>query len=224
MINRHFAVALALIAVAALCVPAIATAQVDAAAVKENWHRMSPAEQKAALDALRSQAVNAGGRPTPRGGPGGGADLCADAEAIGGCNTTVSWDNSAAGTDGFGDPLCLAFDEDNITNDVWFCWTAPNAGDTITMETCGLTAVDTKIAVYGPFADCAAASAGCVDPTILACNDDTCALQSQVIFNTGSAGEAYLVRLGNFPGADPGSGELSIGCAIPVELQEFTID
>lgn len=129
-------------------------------------------------------------------------DDCDDAIAIAG-EGTFPFDNSAATTDGVPDGLCLAFGTDQIDNDVWFCWTAPCTSDVL-FETCGLTAVDTRIAVYD----------GCTCPTgngIIACNDDFCGLQSSLTFSA-VAGNQYLLRIGNFPGALGGLGSFSLTC------------
>ena len=59
---------------------------------------------------------------------------------------------------------CHAGDLD-IANDLWYCWTASASGP-VSLSTCGLTDVDTKIAVYpGP---------GCPGGSALTCDDDAC--------------------------------------------------
>ena len=140
--------------------------------------------------------------------PPAGNDDCANASPIAGAGMFV-FDNSAATTDGPPNPLCLDFATDQIDNDVWFCWTAPEcAGADVTITTVGLTAVDTRIAVYD----------GCTCPPtlIVACNDDdpNCAcLQSTVTFP--ATGVPYLIRIGTFPGAAGGVGSFDIICAAP---------
>ncbi|MHC5004673.1 MAG: hypothetical protein ACYTJ0_16290, partial [Planctomycetota bacterium] len=163
-----------------------------------------------------SFAIQTGG-----GGGGGGTDDCADGpEAIAG-EGVFDFDNSNATTDGIPDDLCVAFGSDQIDNDVWFCWTADCDGE-VRLETCGLTAVDTKIAVYD----------GCAcDAPIIACNDDTCGLQSRVTF-TATAGNEYLIRIGTFPGAAGGPGQFSVECVVskaiceqpPENCQDFATD
>jgi hypothetical protein len=49
---------------------------------------------------------------------------------------------------------------------------------------------------------------GCCGAEI-ACNDDACGLQAAVCFHA-TAGQQYLIRLGNFPGAAPGAGQFSV--------------
>ncbi|HIG10979.1 MAG TPA: hypothetical protein EYQ59_04965, partial [Planctomycetes bacterium] len=79
-----------------------------------------------------------------------------------------AFNNSAALTDGLADGLCDFAGSQQIKSDVWFLWTAPAYG-VATVSTCGLTAVDTKLAIY---------EGGCAGP-IIACGDDTCGLQSE---------------------------------------------
>jgi hypothetical protein len=147
-------------------------------------------------------------------------DHCADAEPITG-NGTFPFDNTVATTDGPAHAACAFVDGDDQTRrDVWYCWTAP-CTDAVYVQTCGLTAVDTKLNVY----------AGCdvcppVGADLLTCNDDFCgynptdALQSQVAF-MAQEGQEYLIRVGTFPGiggGDPapgGTGEVRITCGIP---------
>ncbi len=130
-------------------------------------------------------------------------NACADATAISG-QGQFPFDNSAATLDGPSHTQCNFFSEVQIERDVWFCWTAP-CTDSVVVETCGLTGVDTKIAVYN----------GCTCPpsgsNLLGCNDDTCDLQSRVVFSAVS-GQQYLIRLGVFPGAPGGVGQFSITC------------
>ncbi|MCP3916598.1 MAG: hypothetical protein GY711_13660, partial [bacterium] len=126
-----------------------------------------------------------------------GADDCANAQPITGLGPH-SFDNSAATTDGGPDPLCDTFGTQDIENDVWFTWTAP-ATSSYRLNTCGLTGVDTKIAVY----------AGGCGTAALACNDDSCGLQSEVSFST-TMGSSYLIRVGTFPGATGGIGDFQI--------------
>lgn len=140
------------------------------------------------------------------GGGMGGSDDCTTADPISGSGV-FPFDNSMATTDGNPHAACDFFGQNNIENDVWFCWTADCDGNVV-VETCGLTGVDTKLAVYDGCAVCPP-----TDAELLACNDDACSLQSRVTF-TAVNGNSYLIRLGNFPGAagGPGSGSLNIDC------------
>lgn len=119
---------------------------------------------------------------------------------------TYRFSNRGANTDGPAHASCTVFGQSQIANDLWYCFTAPCDGGVI-FETCGLTSVDTKIAVYD---GCACPSG---DDTLIACNEDACGLQSSILFDV-VAGQQYLLRLGNFagPSGRPGEGSFSIEC------------
>ncbi|MCP3920248.1 MAG: hypothetical protein GY711_32380 [bacterium] len=113
---------------------------------------------------------------------------------------TLQWDNSGAttGTEGQTEQACYAFGTTAIDNDVWAIYVAGTGGLTV-ISACNSagTNADTKIAAYAGTA-CPAAG------TAIACNDDACGLLSQISF-TATAGQSYLIQLGNFPGAPPGT-------------------
>ncbi|HIG10079.1 MAG: hypothetical protein ABGY71_08835 [bacterium] len=133
----------------------------------------------------------------------GGSDDCATAQPIAGAGF-FAFDNSAATTStaGQAEPLCDWASSLAVENDVWFAWTANSTG-AVTFATCSSTLVDTKLAVY--------AAASCPGPgTLLACNDDACALQSSLVFDA-SLGTTYLLQVGTFAGATGGTGEFFVG-------------
>src|SRR4030095_12578461 len=68
---------------------------------------------------------------------------------------------------------------------------------------CNQTGIDSKIAVYD--GSCAGA--------VLACNDDSCGLQSQVMFNASNT-QTYIFRIGSYPGSAGGTGNIQVGRAI----------
>lgn len=135
------------------------------------------------------------------------ADACADADARDG-EGFFPFDNTNATTDGPPHFGCIQFGEDNLSSDVWSCWTSPCTG-TVFVDSCDLTLVDTKMAVYD----------GCecpgTDATLLACNDDRCGVQSLVSFEA-IEGQSYLLRVGNFPGEQSGTGQIQISCGLDV--------
>ena len=135
----------------------------------------------------------------PGGGAGTGADICSNAEPINGTGT-FAFDNTSATTDGLADGACDFFGQTQIESDIWFAWTA-TSDDSFTLQTCGQTGVDTKLAVY--------AGTSCPATAPIACNDDSCSLQSSVTFQA-SVGATYLVRLGTYPGAATGTGTFTI--------------
>ncbi|MDP6540317.1 MAG: hypothetical protein QF410_12320 [Planctomycetota bacterium] len=135
------------------------------------------------------------------GSGGTGADDCAAADDIGNVLGPVPFDNGAAttGSEGQSNSLCFAFGTSAVDNDVWFNWTS-DAGDA-TVSMCGGTSVDTKIAAYD--------GGGCPAGSAIACNDDTCGLQSEISFAV-NAGSVYGLQIGSFPGASGGSGSFTI--------------
>jgi hypothetical protein len=117
-----------------------------------------------------------------------------------------SFDNSNATTDGLPHAACNFFSHPQTDRDVWALWTAPASGNTI-FSTCGLTSLDTKLVVYRPGAVCPA-----TDEFVLTCDDDGGGLlggNSSVSF-FARAGQKYLVRIGVYPGAHGGAGQIRI--------------
>jgi hypothetical protein len=127
-----------------------------------------------------------------------GSNTCSSAQAIAG-EGTFPFNNQGATTDGNSSGC-----PNSIQNDVWFLWTAPST-DLFEIKTCGLTGIDSMLAAYD--------SLTCPPSNPLACNDDSCGLQSSIQFNANS-GSQYLVRVGNFPGANTGSGNINIATGV----------
>jgi len=117
-----------------------------------------------------------------------GADNCADATPV--IEGTFDWDTAAATPDGTGS--CFF----SPSPDVWFRYTPTTTART-TIQTCGLTAIDTTLVVY---ASCGGAELGC--------SDDACGLQSSVAFDA-VAGTPVLVRVARF-GGGVGAGQVRI--------------
>ncbi|MGE3108643.1 MAG: GC-type dockerin domain-anchored protein [Phycisphaerales bacterium] len=138
-----------------------------------------------------------------------GNDNCANALSISGPGPHA-FDNSAATTDGAPDPLCLAFGSDQVDTDVWFVWgpAACNPGESVEVTFCGTTGVDTKVAVYDNGTNPAPT---CLPGAAVACNDDSCGLQSRVTF-AATPGNYYMIRVGTFPGAAGGTGTFNTNC------------
>jgi len=110
------------------------------------------------------------------------------------------FDTSAATTDGPSHGACLFFGDPQVNQDIWFNYTASQDGF-LRLETCG-SGFDTKLAAY----------AGCNcpvgDANLIACNDDSCGLQSVIQFNV-LLGDCIKIRLGGYLGAT-GQGQLTI--------------
>jgi hypothetical protein len=145
-------------------------------------------------------------------GNGGGPNnnFCDFCEPIAG-EGTFNFDNSNASADGPQDDiLCDAFATTAIDADLWYCWTSPCTA-LVTLTTCGLTSVDTKIAVYD--------GASCPPGDPIACNDDVCNFQSQLSWSA-SSGSTYLIRVGTFPGEAGGPGQFNISCGAPAAAND----
>lgn len=129
-------------------------------------------------------------------------NACGSPAAIG--VGVTAYDTTEATTDG---PTNACFAGSNIHNDVWFDFTAPGNG-TVTISTCGLSAVDTKIAIYSGLA--------CPPAAPLGCNDDFggCGLQSQASAAV-TAGTHYLFRAGGFGAGDKGPASLNVSFSGP---------
>ena len=125
-------------------------------------------------------------------------DDCIDALPIEG-EGVFAFDNADATTDG----------PEQIAHDVWYCWMASCDGD-VTVDTCGGTTVDTKIAVYE----------GCQCPpgsplTDPYWTDDACVYQSSTTFSA-APGQDYLIQIGTHPlytsFPNGGTGTFTIAC------------
>ena len=131
-------------------------------------------------------------------------DECAAATAIAGQGsfpyTNVGSSTSAEGQT---ETICYQFGSSAVVNDVWFLWTADATGTGI-IDLCGADH-DTKLAVY-PSSGSSCPAGG----SVLACNDDSCGLQSAVQVAV-TAGVDYIVQVGSYPGsASFGSGNINV--------------
>jgi hypothetical protein len=131
------------------------------------------------------------------GGGGGGNDNCADATVV--TDGLYDFDTSNATPDGA--PSCgLAAG----SPDVWFKHVAESAG-TLVITTCNLAGHDTVLAAFD----------GCAGAQI-ACNDDTCGLQSQIAIPV-AAGAETLIAVSGFNGQS-GPGQIRVTFLPPCEL------
>ena len=137
--------------------------------------------------------------------PANGSDACAGAPAITGFGN-FPFDNTAATTDGQDHGLCAKDGAPGIIRDLWWRWTSPVSGP-VTISTCGLTDVDTEIAIYAPNAICAPG-----DEALIFCDDQNCLGQTEITF-LAAVGQEYLFRIGSFDGfggASGGPGEFNL--------------
>ncbi len=135
-------------------------------------------------------------------------DDCATPAPIAGLGV-FPYDNTACstGADGQSEALCMAFGNPAIQNDLWFSWVSPMTGP-VSADTCGLTGLITKIAVYS--------GTGCpVAGTALACGELNCGNQSRALFNA-TAGTTYTIQLGTWVfGTGGGAGSFELIDATP---------
>jgi hypothetical protein len=125
---------------------------------------------------------------------------CSDAIIVG--NGATAFSTAGATTDGPSEPNCsFCCSDPQVNQDIWFRYTATCTG-TVRVELCG-SSYDTKVAVY--LGNCPT-SAG----TAIACNDDSCSLQSRTSF-AATAGTRYVIRVGGYT-TNSGTGTMTISC------------
>ncbi len=129
-------------------------------------------------------------------------DFCFDAlDCVDG---SFAFNNADANTDGLPDPLCFSFGNDQIQNDLWYRYTHAFASGPVHVQTCG-SSFNTFAAVY---------NSPCFTGGAIACNDDSCGLQSSLIFNA-FAGQQYLFRVGSYANGGGDDGIITITPLIP---------
>ncbi len=134
-------------------------------------------------------------------------DDCANAATLFG-DAVFAFDNEFATTDGLPDEKCGG-NSQQIIKDVWYRWTSASTGN-VRLSTCGQASFDTNVAVYR--------SVGCPSGAeTLVCDDDGCGgLQSEVFFSA-EQGDAFLIRIGSFEGAEGGQGTFTIETGPPLD-------
>jgi hypothetical protein len=115
------------------------------------------------------------------------------------------YDNSTATTGAQGATACGA-----VNNDLWYTWTASMSG-TATLDTCFQTNDDTSVAIY--------LGSGCPSGNAIACDDNSCGVQSMATFPI-VAGGTYTLQVGSGSGnggpssfiiTEQGGGSPSVG-------------
>jgi hypothetical protein len=99
---------------------------------------------------------------------------------------------------------CEKFSSVVIYNDVWYEYVAGcNGTTTASFCVANDSSFDTKMAVY---------EGSCPDEgTVVACNDDTCGLFSEVSFES-VCGTTYFIRIGSYSAAAAGVATLDLSC------------
>ena len=137
-------------------------------------------------------------------------DDCQNAEPITGDGTFV-YDNTSATTDSSSYANCPS--GPSMSDDVWFAWTAQSTS-AVEVSTCGLSNYDTMLGAYD--------GAPCNGASALTCVDDSCGLQSRIIFSA-VAGNTYWLRVGNYPGTTTGIGSFSVTSGVEDNCSNPTI-
>lgn len=115
-------------------------------------------------------------------------ELCTNAIVIG--DGSIPFSTVGCSTNGPAEPNCSFCCGDlQIHADKWYSYIA-SANGSLNVNTCG-SSFDTKLAAYQV---CSA-----FEGQALACNDDSCGLQSNITFNV-TEGQRYLIRVGGFNG------------------------
>ena len=101
----------------------------------------------------------------------------------------------------------------DVGSDIWFIYNNQCNGNLI-VSLCG-SSYDSQVAIY---------SGTCANPgPVLACNDDSCGLQSIATVAGVHPGQQLLVRVGGYQGAR-GSGTLSISCVLLPRRSDWNAD
>ena len=144
--------------------------------------------------------------------PATGPDSCNSPTVISGVGT-FPFDNTTAttGLEGQANGICnLVGGGTAILQDLWYTWTAPSSG-LARVNTCGVSVIDTKIAIYN--------GSGCPAAAAIACNDDACTGYQSTVDFPCTAGSVYTIQLGLYPGtapaATPGAGVFDISILVP---------
>ncbi|MBM4008486.1 MAG: hypothetical protein FJ285_02730 [Planctomycetes bacterium] len=145
-------------------------------------------------------------------------DECVAAITINTGNTTFNTSN-ATDTALPVPTTCTANGDGVIVKDIWYKYVAPVSGST-TVSTCGLASFNTRIAVYGPVADCPG-----ISTTVRACNDDGtgCASGTSSVAFTSLIGATYYLRVGGATAGGTGTlAVTAIDCAADLNNDLFT--
>jgi len=134
-------------------------------------------------------------------------DFCADAIALslGEGQEVNTIGATTDGPDHPNDSGCFGFGDISVMSDVWYTF-IPNFTGTVEWSTCDMVSFDSRMAVYGPNAECPV-----VDGDLYECNDDGSgcgSYTSKLIFDVISGNE-YLMRLGGYFG-ETGTGTFDL--------------
>jgi len=167
-----------------------------------------------ARDTASQKVARSAATPPGTGGYLNVDDCNAGSTALGsGSMAGVPFTTGTTGVEHQNEPLCYAFGTSGITNDVWFNWSAATTGNVV-VDFCG-SSIDTKVASYNDDN-----GGNCPLGGALACNDDSCGLQSTISFAV-TASSSYVLQVGTFPGASGGSGSFNITETTPPPCGQY---
>lgn len=188
-------------------VPAIAIAMVAGAGLTMAQSQYSARSVTPKVPGLTTASQNGGFLQ--------GADDCNAAHTNAGTGDVfgVPFTTGTTGTTGQNEGNCYFFGLTGVDQDVWFDWTAGTTSGNARVTTCNGTGVDTKVAVW-PQSTCPA------DASSLACQDDSCGLQTTTTWSA-TAGTTYTLQLGTFPGASGGAGTFDVTVSAPPACGQY---
>jgi len=119
---------------------------------------------------------------------------------------------ATTGAQGQAEALCAEPAGTGLIKDVWYAWTAPATAQ-YRVSSCGVSVLDSKIAVY--------TGQGCPTSPAISCNDDDCNTQARAMFQA-VAGQRYTFQVGLWPGAQvSGSGAIFIELVPPAPANDL---
>lgn len=130
-------------------------------------------------------------------------DACATPLTI--ANGNHSFDTRCATTDGTSSSDCAVGDSNDVTNDLWYNYTASCTG-TLTVSTCNGANFNTRIAIYSAADPCNSTTPRACADDATGCGDNTTQVSLPVM-----AGEMLRIRVGGHNGA-VGTGALTVSC------------
>jgi len=141
-------------------------------------------------------------------------DACATPTTISGSGPFVyDTTNATRGAQGQANARCLIFNTSNIDFDAWYSWTAPSTG-WYSVNTCVGGLHDLKMAIY--------AGTGCPSTEPLTCDDDMCGTIGGAARTPffATAGLAYTLQLGSYPGQAGAPGQFTIDPFTPAAADD----
>ncbi len=132
-------------------------------------------------------------------------DACVDAFVTMEGTTPFDTTGATTGADSYSHLSLCEFDGQTY-NDIWYRYDVPCDGN-VTVSLCG-SLYDSDLVVYDG-CNCPSTEAE-ANAQLLACDDDSCGVQSQVTIPAVLGGSCFLIRVGGWKAGDAGTGDLTI--------------